>query len=80
MRRLEELIEKRSTDEEETDLGYRSVLVSLLARFCLEVRDTEKAVDYLQEYKALEMKIGGNISEHPEVLALKAFAKAFDHV
>ena len=77
MRRLEELIEKRTTSEEETDLGYRSILVSLLARFCLDIRDTEKAVGYLQDYKALAIKIGDNISEHPEVLASKAFAKAF---
>ena len=72
MRRLEELIEKRTTSEEETDLGYRSILVSLMARFCLDIRDTEKAVGYLQDYKALAIKIGDNISEHPEVLASKA--------
>ena len=45
-------------EEEETDLGYRSILVSLLARFCLDLHDTEKAVEYLEKYQALAIKIG----------------------
>ena len=73
---LEELLRK-SSSEEDIHVGYRSILVSLLARFCLETRDTKKAIHFLEEYTRLAEKFDGDLSQHPEILASKAFAKAF---
>ena len=68
---------EKTTDEDNIGVGYKSVLISLLARFNLEVNENEKALLYLKVYNELDSEITGNISDHPEVLASKAFALAF---
>ena len=68
---------EKITDEDDIGDGYKSVLISILARFNMEVHENEKAVNYLKVYNELDSEITGNISDHPEVLASKAFALAF---
>ena len=63
--------------QEQPGEGYRVVLVALLSRFNLEVQHNEEALKYLVEYKELNTNIPGNLSDHPEIIASRAFAIAF---
>eukprot|EP00092_Neocalanus_flemingeri_P031976 GFUD01034746.1.p1 GENE.GFUD01034746.1~~GFUD01034746.1.p1 ORF type:complete len:755 (+),score=183.93 GFUD01034746.1:75-2339(+) len=68
---------ERLTEDHFISEGYKSIVLALLARFNLEVHKNEKALQYLNQYKDIECEITGNLSDHPEVLASKAFALAF---
>ena len=57
--------------------GYYVVMIALLARFNLEVHQVNNAQKYLSKYTELKSSIPGNFSDHPEIIASKAFALAF---
>ena len=63
---------------DEQQEGYLILRASLLARFYLELKDSEMASNYLEVYNTLEKKIKESclVEEHPEVIACKAFGMA----